>query len=166
MIFISVFMRKMPFVVIFRPGTAQTGFFSSETSETGFSSSGRAQTGFFSWQSRLLAFVRLRHVFGFSSPVTSKLTFLRTVRWYIERLGACEESRPCKGEGMRSPLLPHSACESLYKICMSDSLSVVSQQVSTIHWSIWQQCQLQASLALACAFPSRAFSRQGNIFAL
>ena len=37
--FISVFTRKMPFVV-------QTGFFSSETSETGFSSSGRAQTGF------------------------------------------------------------------------------------------------------------------------
>ena len=70
----------MLFVVIFRPRTAQTGFFSSETSETGFSSSGRAQTGFFSRQSRLLDFLRLRRVFGFFLPVTSKLAFLRTAR--------------------------------------------------------------------------------------
>ena len=61
----------MSFVVIFRPKTAQTGFFLSETNETDFSSSGRAQTGIFSRQSRLLDFLRLRHVFGFSSPVTS-----------------------------------------------------------------------------------------------
>ena len=72
---------------------AQTGFFSSETSETGLSSSDRAQTGFsssdraqtsfFSRQSRLLDFLRLRRVFGFSSPVTSKLAFLRTARRYM-----------------------------------------------------------------------------------
>ena len=73
----------MSFVVIFRPRTVQTGFFSSETSETGFSSSGRAQTGFFSRQSRLLIFLRLRRVFGFSSPITSKLAFLRTARRII-----------------------------------------------------------------------------------
>ena len=76
------FSREMLFVVIFRPRTAQTGFFSSETSETGFSSSGKTQTGFFSRQSRLLAFLRLRRVFGFSSPVISKLAFLRTAGRY------------------------------------------------------------------------------------
>ena len=64
----------------FRPGTVQTEFYSSETSETGFSSSGRAKNGFFSRHSRLLAFLRLRRVFGFSSPVTSKLAILRTAR--------------------------------------------------------------------------------------
>ena len=74
----------MSAVGIFRPGTAQTGFFSSETSETGFSSSGRAQNGLFSRHSRLLAFLRLRRVFGFSSPVTFKLAFLRTARRYMK----------------------------------------------------------------------------------
>ena len=83
MFFISVFTRKMPFDVIFRPTTAQTGFFWSETSETGFSSSGRVQTGFFLRQSRLFAFLRLRRIFGFSSPATSKLAFLRTARRYV-----------------------------------------------------------------------------------
>ena len=82
-VFISVFTRKMPFVVIFRPGTAPTAFFSSEISETGFSSFGRAQTRVFSRQSRLLAFLRHRRVFGFSSPVTSKLAFLHTARRYM-----------------------------------------------------------------------------------
>ena len=75
----------MSFVVIFRPRTAETVFFSSKISETGFSSSGRAQTGFFSRQSRLLAFLRLRRVFGFSSSVNSKLAFLRTARRYTQQ---------------------------------------------------------------------------------
>ena len=70
----------MSAVGIFPPGTAQTDFFSSETSETVFSSSGKAQNGLFSRQSRLLAFLHLRRVFGFSSPVTSKLVFLRTAK--------------------------------------------------------------------------------------
>ena len=65
----------MSAVGIFHPGTAQTGFFSSETSETGFSSSGKAQNGFFSRNT--MPFV------GFSSPVTSKLAFLRIARRYM-----------------------------------------------------------------------------------
>ena len=64
----------MSAVGIFRPGTAQTGFFSSETSETVVG--------------RLLAFLRLRYVFRFSTPVTSKLAFFRTARRYTERLTA------------------------------------------------------------------------------
>ena len=74
----------MSTVGIFRPRMAQTGFFSSETSETGFSFSGTAQTGFFSRHNCLLAFLRLRRVFGFTSPVTSKLSFLRTARRYYK----------------------------------------------------------------------------------
>ena len=57
MFFISDFTRKMSFVVIFRPGTVQIGFFSSETSETGFFSSGRK-----------LAFFATKPFVGFSSP--------------------------------------------------------------------------------------------------
>ena len=83
MFFISVFKRKIPFVVIFCLGTAQTGFFSR--------------------QSRLLAFLRLGRVFGFSSSVTSKLAFLRTARRYTRHVKLAGHENKKKKKNNNNP---------------------------------------------------------------
>ena len=76
----SIFADRIKF--FFRAKCGQLGFFIQGRRKLAFFRLSQVKLDFLRLGGRKLAFLRLGRVFGSSSPITSKLTFLRTTRRY------------------------------------------------------------------------------------